>query len=469
MPMPEPKKGESQKDFIERCMADRVMNEEYPEADQRRAVCQSQWDGKDEKRRSGRAVLGQSVTRFRAPIVRGIQALKPVERRGGDEGAGLIRQASIISRGEADGHDLWIDHTFLGQVADAINGMPAGVKVRFTHPGLSGDGLGKFLGRAKHADVADGRVLADVHLSPTAHKTPDGDLASYVMDLAEADAAAFGMSISYYRDKKAEENFRDEQGERSPDEKNVHNYPHSRLKKLFAADVVDDPAANPKGLFHRGQAIAQEADALLSFSVGLTRDVPELVELDVDPARVSGFVGRFLDQHGLEIVHKDKEADMSKSATTEAATETLEGLNPDELRQEGAARERKRFAGLAERFDDAAFVVEQFKAGHDADEALGIWDQRELARMKAENERLASENEALKKRPAPDSTGPDAVSFDDSDESSDGGDFMAVSKARAKADGCKLHEAMSKIAREQPELHAAYVEASRARPPRTKR
>ena len=44
MPLPKPKKNESKKDFLDRCMADSIMNEEYEEEDQRYAVCNSIWD-----------------------------------------------------------------------------------------------------------------------------------------------------------------------------------------------------------------------------------------------------------------------------------------------------------------------------------------------------------------------------------------------------------------------------------------
>jgi len=46
MPLPKPKKNESKDDFIERCMGNNLMNEEYPDEDQRYAVCLSQWNKK---------------------------------------------------------------------------------------------------------------------------------------------------------------------------------------------------------------------------------------------------------------------------------------------------------------------------------------------------------------------------------------------------------------------------------------
>lgn len=48
MPIPKPKADEGQADFIKRCMADGVMNKEYPKSDQRFAVCLGSY--KKEKR-----------------------------------------------------------------------------------------------------------------------------------------------------------------------------------------------------------------------------------------------------------------------------------------------------------------------------------------------------------------------------------------------------------------------------------
>ena len=49
MPIPKPKKDEKKDDFISRCMGDDVMNTEYPDQDQRMAVCSTQWRNKDKK------------------------------------------------------------------------------------------------------------------------------------------------------------------------------------------------------------------------------------------------------------------------------------------------------------------------------------------------------------------------------------------------------------------------------------
>jgi hypothetical protein len=43
MPIPKPRKSEKKDSFIDRCMGNDTMTDEYPENDQRYAVCQSAW------------------------------------------------------------------------------------------------------------------------------------------------------------------------------------------------------------------------------------------------------------------------------------------------------------------------------------------------------------------------------------------------------------------------------------------
>ena len=57
MPLPKPKKGEKHDDFIDRCMSDQVMVQEYDDTDQRLAVCESQWDNSRDESRIERRVM----------------------------------------------------------------------------------------------------------------------------------------------------------------------------------------------------------------------------------------------------------------------------------------------------------------------------------------------------------------------------------------------------------------------------
>ena len=43
MPLPKPRPTESKQEFIRRCMGDAQATSEFPDRDQRYAVCQTQW------------------------------------------------------------------------------------------------------------------------------------------------------------------------------------------------------------------------------------------------------------------------------------------------------------------------------------------------------------------------------------------------------------------------------------------
>jgi hypothetical protein len=175
--------------------------------------------------------------------------------------AGIIRGYAMITRGEALGQDLWVDRKFLMQVAGSLESqyvaatdesIPS-VKTRFSHPNFWSDGLGSFLGRTTSARLDGDTVRGDLHFAESAHSTPSGDLAGYVMDLADEDPAAFGASIFFDLDEDAGLAFiaanLDGPNFKSPDTDNSNNLPHARLKRLRASDIVDSPAANPDGLF----------------------------------------------------------------------------------------------------------------------------------------------------------------------------------------------------------------------------
>ena len=49
MPIPKPGNDETRQEFIQRCMANEVMKDEYPKSPQRFAVCISEWQKKNEQ------------------------------------------------------------------------------------------------------------------------------------------------------------------------------------------------------------------------------------------------------------------------------------------------------------------------------------------------------------------------------------------------------------------------------------
>lgn len=358
-----------------------------------------------------------SEERIRGPITRGLSiptgAVKPGS---GKFGAGLIQGLAIVTRGEALGHGYWLDSEFVSQTeAQLVSESSAGkkgLKSRFTHPDASSDGMGKQLGRVRYGK-RDGDILrGNLHFLQTAHQTPDGDLAGYVMQLAAEDPQMFGTSIVFLHDTEQEWAFALANGAvekqdawgpyldftdfRSPDPDNVSNFPHARLAKLYAVDVVDDPAANPGGLFHRDPVLA-EVESAASYAFGLTQQAPALQALSLDPKRVQRFVAKFLASHNLEIVAKKEEGNsMSDAAPAVPPAKTDQHSNETQtdLRAE-LKRFREKFGAAGVTWFEEGKTWEQAEMLHAAQQAGRESIEPELQQLRDENTRLQAKLQAV--------------------------------------------------------------------------
>ena len=56
MPLPKPKAGESESDYMSRCMSDATVRSEYPRREQRVAVCLSKFGDKPKEQIMGQAL-----------------------------------------------------------------------------------------------------------------------------------------------------------------------------------------------------------------------------------------------------------------------------------------------------------------------------------------------------------------------------------------------------------------------------
>jgi hypothetical protein len=354
--------------------------------------------------------MSTAPTKFRTPIARGI--LRKGEQAIVDREAKVIHNYAVTTRGEALGHGVWLDKTFLSSVVAEINSKPIGFKSRFTHPGMCADGLGTYLGRTKDAWLDGDVVRADLHIADVASKSPSGDLAEYVMDLAEEDPESFGASIVFDHNRGAEKEFAGKNSSAdgaftSPDKNNAENLPHARLAKLYASDVVDDPAANPGGFFSNGDELAARAEASLAWCLGLSEVAPDGMALGgIDPERARVFTQSFLQRHNVALQQLSATvADAMAGATVEGGN-TMQEVKPEappvvpaidlkaeqtKAHAEGVAAERARFKALSANFKDRpAFILEQFDAGNTVEQAalalkdLLITEQAaEIAKLKA--------------------------------------------------------------------------------------
>ncbi|HMT19629.1 MAG TPA: hypothetical protein PKE20_00030 [Promineifilum sp.] len=266
----------------------------------------------------------------------------------------IIYGVSAMQAVEALGHRLMVDHTTLRQFVELGNAARNGLKSRFTHPGLSADGLGKHLGPMRNFRVVGDKAIGDLYLSESAARSPSGDLRAYVESLAAEDPESFGMSVVV--DGKRVWVLND--GSEHPDDGSGKpadardKYPTLRVVAAHAVDAVDEPAANRDGLFSvfRGttsELAAAVYQALDRFNDGdfnrwlgplfetgeipaEFRQIADEYDIDADKARV--FAAHYLE-------HRRRHN--APARITLAANAALTESNPmeDEILTTGAAQE----------------------------------------------------------------------------------------------------------------------------------
>lgn len=167
-----------------------------------------------------------------------------------DAEKGLIKDVSVCSAGEAKGHGVMLEQSFINDVVRLGNEWKQGLKCRFGHPNMSTEALGTYLGRFTNFRVEGSKAIADLQLDEVSKKAPGGDLFTYVVGMAQNNPDMFGASIEFNRDYLY---FYDDKGEKvqgySPDDRPTY----ITIQDLLAADIVDSPAANEEGLFSSNQ------------------------------------------------------------------------------------------------------------------------------------------------------------------------------------------------------------------------
>ena len=183
------------------------------------------------------------------------------------------------------------DARSLKKIVTLARKTPAGLKSRFTHPSLSGDGLGSFLGRTKNVRldsvtvereagiVSLLAVRGDLHLADAAFHSPRGNLGQYVLDLAAEDSDALSSSL-VLQSKEEQELDRDGKPIRDANTGEVVP-PLWRPQKLHAAAVADEGAA-VDGLLSavgagelRDDAVRQGCSLLNGVLPGQAREIVE--------------------------------------------------------------------------------------------------------------------------------------------------------------------------------------------------
>jgi len=228
-----------------------------------------------------------SLTRQLFEAARGLPTAARVDRE-----ARTIVGAKAIQVGDLNKGDPrpWkVDGTTLSQLRDLVNAKPGGVKMRFAHPNMSRDGMGRHLGRATNAriiDSPDGAYLAvDAKLADPSLGKRTGDMVQHVLELAVQAPEDFGLSIAPVLDHESMKKI-------EPDEKGLRPI---RLDSLHAIDFVDDPAATRGGLFSLESSDVADLPAR---ATDLLDTFFSESPADVIRARFGDFLERYLSNRG---------------------------------------------------------------------------------------------------------------------------------------------------------------------------
>jgi len=211
-----------------------------------------------------------------APIIGAVPAINGSI----DEENGILHDVAVATLGEARGHGVQLDRSFLNRLVELGNESKKGLKARFGHPNASGTSLGTFVGRFCDFRIrpdSPNVVRADLHLdAKVAKDTPNGNLYDYIIRMARHNSDMFGTSIVFKPGTEIDP-IEIPDGDRL-----FADLPIATIDEFLAVDVVDDPAANPDGLFSAWSA-EQFAGQVTNFLDanphiwGVLDDHPEIV------------------------------------------------------------------------------------------------------------------------------------------------------------------------------------------------
>ena len=157
-----------------------------------------------------------------------------------------LRNVSILTAGQAKGHNLIIDETSLVQALAVAQSMG---RIKVTN-GHGAQQVMDILGYVENFRIDGNRLLADLNLL-------NSDKADYVADLAGLMPDQFGLSLTFSG---------------VPEEREGQRF--ARVTEIYDVSVVTQPAANPAGMFSTFSALPVD-----TFQKAMTETKSAKVEL----------------------------------------------------------------------------------------------------------------------------------------------------------------------------------------------
>jgi len=165
----------------------------------------------------------------------------------------IIHGVSIISIGEAKGHNIFVDQQTLLEVKACAEQYSGGVKVNLDH----GAGIADIVGFVNNFRIVGSQLLGDLNLLDSS------PLHDYVMEIATKLPDTFGISISF-----------------SGGRREVGGLFFASCDELYSADLVQTPAANASGLFCQFNFTAKPVD-ISHIEMAATSPTTEMPETEM--------------------------------------------------------------------------------------------------------------------------------------------------------------------------------------------
>jgi hypothetical protein len=252
-----------------------------------------------------------------------------------DREAGILRGVSVITAGvEAKGHGIRIDQTSLEMVKAAAETYVDGLQVKSDH----GSGFGEIEGVLRDFVIEGNQLRADFHLIKS------GEEYERIMEMAEMMPSSFGLSIEF-----------------SGISEEIDEYRYARPVEIYAVALVDQPAANPSGLFQvmsEPTAPEEVPSEVEETKVEVTESQPEEEKADeaVVELQVDGPKGTQHDPEGPKEV-KGPEGTQNLPEDAAPAAEVVEPAAPAEEVVEELPEEK-----LSSKLSDVVLNFENTKA-----------------------------------------------------------------------------------------------------------
>lgn len=310
-----------------------------------------------------------------------------------DHEKGIIRGVKVCSEGEAKGHCVSLDGEFIGTLVEQGGAAKQGLKARFGHPNMCSSALGTFVGRFKNFRRGptvrdDGSAVdacfADLFLSNSAKETPNGDLYSYILAMAEKEADMFGTSIvftpgeRYRRNDQGEKVYPyNEKGRRNDEFDECGTPDFVECEKLHACDCVDEPAAND-GLFSAfaNETVAGQITEFLDLHPQVFESIeknPEILEaLAQYGDQMDEFLARYTVYRAAHTPNQEAtmaDEQLEASESTEEATEETTVAEEQESAEEMASTEETSEEAAPEETKEAEPALESEEAEAELSEA----------------------------------------------------------------------------------------------------